>query len=332
MRRFLFVLLAVVAALPLLAACGGDDSSGFGTKNDKTSGLTGPIPAADRKTINAVPAGADYYVGQNNFVVGVTNKDDIPQGGAQVKVIFYDLRDPNNQKAVATVDAVQSAPGVGKVVQHTHADGEVHQHGGQDDGRVGYYAPMKFDHAGFWGARVQARLKDGTTGEDNFGFQVFEKPHLPAPGQAALKSDNLTKNDVTKISEIDSGDPPNDLHDVKIKDAIAAHRPLVIVFSTPAYCTSRFCGPVTEEVENMHDKYKDSVDFVHIEIWRHFDKQELNPTTKEWLVQSDGSLTEPIVFVVDKNGIIYNRWEGPAAGNIMEPSVLAVSQGKTFAQ
>jgi hypothetical protein len=46
--------------------------------------------------------------------------------------------------------------------------------------------------------------------------------------------------------------------------------------------------PVTEEVEALQDQYKDSVHFVHIEIWRNFRLSELNPTVKQWLVQPNG--------------------------------------------
>jgi hypothetical protein len=50
------------------------------------------------------------------------------------------------------------------------------------------------------------------------------------------------------------------------------------------------------------------------------------------MVQPDGSYAEPFVFVVDKNGIIYDRWEGPVARNIMEASVKAVAEGATYQQ
>jgi hypothetical protein len=41
----------------------------------------------------------------------------------------------------------------------------------------------------------------------------------------AIKSDNLTKKDVKDIKEIDSGTPANDMHDVKIKDAMTHPTP-----------------------------------------------------------------------------------------------------------
>jgi len=317
---------AALSALLLVAACGGDDgsSNAFGKSSDPAK----PIPADQLNAVNVVLAGSDWYVGEDNFVFGVTDAKDEPQGGAKATVSFYDLADSKNPKLVSTAEAVASAPGVGPVVEVKHASGEVHKHGGQDENRVGYYVKAKFDHAGFWGISVSATLKNGTKGTSNIAFEVSAKPRLPAPGQKAFVSDNLTKKDVANITEIDSGIPPNDMHDVKIKDAIAAGRPLVIVFSTPSYCTSRFCGPVNEEVEAMQATYRDRVDFVHIEIWRSFERKELNPTAKQWLLQPDGSLSEPIVYLVDKAGTIFDRWEGPVARNIMDASVKAVAEGQ----
>ena len=331
-----FLLLALaIPSLFLFVACGGD-GGGASTSGPKPTAFPASsdpgknIPPAERNKINVVIAGSDFFVGKNNFVFGITDIKDQPQGGAKAKATFYDLRDPANPKPVFTVDAVPSAPGVGPIVTVTHANGETHTHGGQDEGRVGYYSAVTFDHAGGWGVIVQAELKDGTKGTSSVGFDVAAKSAILAPGMPAKKSDNLTKKDVTDIKLIDSGTPANDMHDVKIKDAIAAGRPLVIVFSTPAFCTSRFCGPVNEEVESMQKDYRDKVDFVHIEIWKNFDKQQLNDTASEWLLRPDGGLSEPYVFVVDSKGTIYDRWEGPVARNIMEPIVKAVAEGKTY--
>ena len=334
-------------ALPLLAlaACGGDDddtpptTGGNGSTAPASSGDFGenPNPAKDvpedqRETVTVVPAGGDFFVGKNNFVFGILNRENQPQGGAKTRATFYDLSDPENPKPVYQAEAVASAPGVGEVFEHTHSTGEVHTHGGEDDDRGAYYVPVEFDRAGTWGVAVEVILEDGTRGVASTGFDVTEEPAVPAPGMEALASDNLTKADVTDIREIDSGDPANDMHDVKIKDAIAAGRPLVVVFSTPAYCTSQFCGPVNQEVETLHDKYKDRVDFVHIEIWRDIETETFNPTAREWLLRADGRMIEPYVYVIDREGTIYERWEGPVAANIMEPAVEAVAGGAVYGQ
>lgn len=333
MRRTLLLAAAFAASIALVACGGDDDDAGASGTPDAFPTTHDParnIPEELRDKINIVIAGSDWHVGKNNFVFGITDLQDNPQGGAEAVATFYDIRDSSNPVPVVTVPAVQSAPGVGEIIEHTHGDGEVHLHGGQDDNRVGYYVTVDFPHPGPWGLAVEAKLKDGTEGVTSVGFMVYEEPNMPAPGEDAYRSDNLTKADVADISEIDSGTPPNDMHDVKIKDAIEAGRPLVVVFSTPAFCTSRFCGPVNEEVETLHEQFKDDVDFVHIEIWRNFNRQQMNPTAREWLLWPDGSLREPIVYVIDSRGTIFDRWEGPVAANIMEASVRAVAEGATY--
>ncbi len=332
MPRLPFLFVPLVAAV-LLVACGGDDDDSAATPTAFPTSISpsDSIPTEQLGAINAVIAASEFVVGNNNFVVGVTDASDTPQGGAQVVMTFYDNVESGTPQERFTVIAVQSAPGVGEEFVHVHADGEQHIHGGQDDNRVGYYARVTFDHAGVWGVSVQATLTDGTTGIDNRAFQVLATSTVPVPGDPAPPSDNLTAADVEDIAEIDSSPIPNDMHDVKIRDSIAAGRPLVVVFSTPAFCASRFCGPVTEEVETLHDDFRADVDFVHIEIWLDFQGRVLNPTVREWLIRPDGGLSEPWVFVIDSDGVIYDRWEGPIARNIIEEAVVEVASGKTFA-
>jgi hypothetical protein len=329
------------AAAILLAACtsfavacgGGNEDDGDASPTVlATPGTVQPGPADDLREIRIELTGGDLFPGPSNFVFGILDENGQPQGGATVTVTFYDVSDPQKPRDVGTFDAIESAPGVGDVVEHRHENGEIHNHGGQDDDRVVYFVPVTFPHAGSWGAIIKATLRDGSKGVGNPGFFVGEAPRYPAPGEKANASDNLTAADVGDIRQIDSGDPPNDMHDVKIKDAIAAGRPVVVVFSTPAFCTSQFCGPVNEEIESLQQDYKDDVDFVHIEIWFDFEKQTLNPTTIEWLQQPDGGLSEPWVFVIDKEGNIYDRWEGAASRVVVEPAVKAVAAGETYAQ
>jgi hypothetical protein len=335
-------LLLAASALPALAlvGCGDDDDDGAAAGGPgspvgasdfpPSSDPARNIPEDQRGKVNVVVAGVDWFVGTNNFVFGITNKDDEPQGGAKTRATFYDLSDPKSPKPAFQAEATPSAPGVHAPTEHIHPNGEVHIHGGEDEGRVGYYVKVNFPHAGTWGVAVEAILKDGTRGISSVGFDVQEQPAVPAPGQPAPKSENLTKDDVDDIRKIDSGDPPNDMHTVKISQAIAAGRPLVVVFSTPAYCTSRFCGPVNEEVEDLQTKYRDRVDFVHIEIWLDRETNTFNPTASEWLLRPDGSMIEPYVYAIGKDGVIYDRWEGPVAANIMDPSVSAIAAGKVY--
>ncbi|MCZ7577807.1 MAG: hypothetical protein M5U18_12455 [Dehalococcoidia bacterium] len=77
MRRFL-LLLAVSGLAIVLLACGGDDGNSAETF-PTTSDPARNIPPDQRGKINIVVAGSDFYVGENNFVFGITDANDLPR-------------------------------------------------------------------------------------------------------------------------------------------------------------------------------------------------------------------------------------------------------------
>ncbi|MBK6320285.1 MAG: hypothetical protein IPF51_16270 [Dehalococcoidia bacterium] len=123
-------------------------------------------------------------------------------GRARAIATYYDLRDPANAKPVFTAEAVQSAPGVGKQVQHTHSGGEIHLHGGQDENRVGYYATTNFTYAGQWGIAVEAELKAGQRAWIASASRCTRSRIWQPPPTRAEEVSNLTKYDVKE----DQGD------------------------------------------------------------------------------------------------------------------------------
>jgi hypothetical protein len=93
-----------------------------------------------------------------------------------------------------------------------------------------------------------------------------------------------------------------------IADAIRAGQPAVVVFSTPVYCVSRFCGPVTEMIGSLERKYRGDAAFIHVEIWKDFQANETSETANEWLLR-DGTVNEPWLFMIDRDGTISARWD-----------------------
>lgn len=261
--------------------------------------------------LRAYPVGSDWFVGPNNFGVALVDDDGRPVRGAQVTITFYDLRSRDHPRPAGEAPAEESVPGGNPAVG-------------------AYYARAVFPAPGLWGAEVRATLEGGRTGVGRVAFAVAAKPAVVAPGQPAPRSDNLTRAEVADIRLIDSGDPPNGMHDWKIRDALAQGRPLVVVFATPAYCTSMACGPVVEEVQSLAETYGDDVAFVHIEEWMDPHTGQVNPAVREWLVRSDGGFSEPWVFVVDRKGIVYDRWSGPVSRELLEPAVAAVARGDVW--
>jgi hypothetical protein len=187
---------------------------------------------------------------------------------------------------------------------------------------TGVYATpdVEFDRPGFWEVAVAADVDDRT--EITTGaFEVLDSSDIPAVGDPAPRTRQPLAGDPTvDPKSIDSragGDTPipdPELHDITVADAIAAGRPVMVVVSTPTFCVSRFCGPITDSVNQLTLEYGDRIEFIHLEVWRDFAGNELNPAAVEWIAptpETDGG--EPWVFVIDADGIIVERFDNVAS-------------------
>src|SRR3546814_4517134 len=74
----------------------------------------------------------------------------------------------------------------------------------------------------------------------------------------------------------DGSGPDPELHQLTVADAVATGRLTMVVVSTPVFCVSRFCGPITDSVQELAAPYGDRANFVHIEVWRDFERNKLN--------------------------------------------------------
>jgi hypothetical protein len=105
-----------------------------------------------------------------------------------------------------------------------------------------------FDQAGLWRVTVTADI-DGIGRRMETNFPVAEESSIPAPGDPAPKTENLTMESSVRQGAIDSradgggGIPDPELHRWTVARAIDQGRPALVLIGTPAYCTSRFCGP-----------------------------------------------------------------------------------------
>jgi len=173
---------------------------------------------------------------------------------------------------------------------------------------------VTFDRAGFWQVDVTADVAELGVQRGTTTFEVREDPAYPAPGEPALPTRNLTvRSKDAPLGAIDSRAttldriPDPELHAWTIARALEEGRPALVVLSTPVFCVSRFCGPVTDVVEGLAARYGDRAVFIHVEIWRDYENQVINQAAADWLLR-DGDLTEPWVFLIGPDGTILDRW------------------------
>lgn len=177
---------------------------------------------------------------------------------------------------------------------------------------------VTFDRAGIWYVEVTAELPEGSQTAQAL-VPVDSEPRLPAPGQDALATENLvllddgTASDDAPLGALDSRAvttqeiPDPELHEWTIARALAAGRPMLVVFATPVYCVSQFCGPIIEVVEGIAASDDSDAVFIHVEIWRDFEQQAINRAAADWLYRND-NLTEPWLYLIGRDGKIIDRW------------------------
>jgi hypothetical protein len=175
---------------------------------------------------------------------------------------------------------------------------------------------VTFDVPGVWQAAVSLTI-DGAPLQLTTQFQVNAKPALPAPGEKALRTKNLTMSSDVDPVAIDSRAqdgapvPDPDLHRTTIASAIAQHRAALVLFATPVYCQSQFCGPSADALEELAQTGPKDAAYIHVEIWKHFAATGgvVNQGAADW-VYRNGDLTEPWLFLIGRDGTIVDRW-GP---------------------
>jgi hypothetical protein len=187
-------------------------------------------------------------------------------------------------------------------------------------GDLGVYEAedVTFDAAGLWHATIAAEI-DGVARELATDFVVTDASPIPAPGDPAPRTENLTLDSrgasdasVDSMAGGGGGIPDPELHRWTIADAVEQGRPALVLFGTPAHCTSRFCGPEVEELQRLAAAYPDRAVYIHVEIWKDFEGQVVNRAAADWLLRElpDGTpeMTEPWLYLIDAHGIVADRW------------------------
>ena len=96
------------------------------------------------------------------------------------------------------------------------------------------------------------------------------------------------------------------MHDVDLVDALNRHRPVVLLFATPALCQSRVCGPVADVAEQVKSEFGDRADFIHMEIYNDNDVSKgVRPQFRAWGLKRD-----PVLFAINRRGVVASRIEG----------------------
>jgi len=320
----------IVALAGLVAGCGGDGGGSSNKPQAERSGFASTIaraqridvsdfPAPGKKTLQQIAAELPaiesglatsvFTPGRNRLAFGMIDKAKAFVYGPTV---VYLARNPSKGPVTGPV----AAPPDPLIVKPAFRS----QGAAQATGDIAavYEAQIDVPRAGDWYVLAATRTKGRLYGAAS-KISVTKSDPTPEPGERApaVRTDTLA-NSGGDIKAIDTRVPPDDMHDVDLRDVIGK-KPVALLFATPQLCQTRVCGPVVDIAAQMKAKYGDRIQFIHQEVYvGNTIDRGLRPPLEAYKLR-----TEPWLFTIDRRGKVAARLQGSFGTRAFERSIKA---------
>ena len=320
MRRTLVVLTAVLA----LAGCGGgDDDESAGTTDEpsgtseissdfknalaeaaspKRSDFPAPAGRSLRALADSIQAGGQvglatsvFTVGRNRLAFGLIDNQNKLIYGKTAVYVAPTPRDQAQGPFLAPADSLVTEP----AFRSQSAAAET------DTVAAIYGADVELERPG-----KVAVLAVTTVGDEHYGaatgITVQRRDPVPSVGEMAPRVETDTLASLGGNEErACTREPIDDMHRTSL-DEVAGEKPVALLFSTPALCESRVCGPVVDIATQLKRDYGDRVEFIHQEVYVDNELEKgLRPPLRAF-----GLPSEPWLFTLDESGRVAARLEG----------------------
>lgn len=309
-RTFLFAALGT----PLLVASAWPVPAAHAQESDGAAAQA-LVPEATGPLLDLYPAGALHVTGTERFALGVVDPETGPIEDAAVDLLFFTIS--GDQGTLTETLQPEFFP-YGAHEHHMEGmEGHEEAHEGEVTGI--YVARPTFDAPGPWGVVARVTMPDGVVRAGQADFTVEAETDVPGPGDAAIASKTAVATTPEEIAAICTADPVDDMHGLSLDEAISNGKPTVVLFATPALCTSRVCGPSLEALQELKARYGDQANFIHVEIFPERDYEKPAAAVGEWHLPS-----EPWLFLIDATGTVVERYEGGIGLTELDPAVSAL--------
>ena len=202
--------------------------------------------------------------------------------------------------------------------------------------RGSYAGSIEFPAAGSYQLTAEP-IGGAVSGRALIGVEVLAESPVPSIGDTPPSSETKTLGDGAAVSDLTTDfEPDEELYQLSVADAIRSPQPAVIVFATPAFCTSPTCGPQVDTVSELRAAHPDKANYIHVELYDNpeeiqgdLSRARLAPAAAEWgFTQIPGWTNESWVFVLDGAGAVRQRFEGYATLTELEEALLEVHRGE----
>ncbi len=297
------VLGAAAAALFAVATATACSAGGGG----QAGGWSEAALAKVKRDVDVVVINSQPAVGPTRLAFGLIANDGSLVQDATGSVRLYRL---HGEEAEARGEHPLTAVSLREESDHPHAAGIPASHP-HDPIATMYVANVELGQSDWWGAELSVRAGNKQYERLRARFFVAARSTVPAIGAPAPRTTQPVLRDVQSIAEIDSSVPPRpELHTLTIAEAITSGKPTLVAFATPAFCQTRFCGPVVENVvAPLAKEYAGRAHFIHVEPYRLADARagRLVPIKE---MEQWGLTSEPYLFVIDREGRVAAQFEG----------------------
>ncbi len=306
---------ATVAAACLLsvtivtAACSSTGPAP--TSSSPAASVVGP---AGSPSFLPVPVSSEFGVGQNRVIFGLLDASGQKSAATPDRSLSIAYQGPNGAAIPASpAEFIWAIDGVRGV----------------------YVGQAKFMAPGAWTANFTSQAPGSPAATVSFSLDVKDKVSVIAPGDAApsVKTPTLADvgGDVAKISS--DPNPEKRFYETSEADALAAHKPFVLIFATPKFCKSATCGPTLDKLKPVANAHP-QMTFINVEPYKlEFTNGSLQPVlTNNDLTPVPATLafklqTEPYVFVVGSDGKVTASFELVFAPDEIDAAIRAVEAG-----
>jgi hypothetical protein len=300
---------ALISVALIGAGCGGDDGDPAPTGEAAAPDAT-EFPAADGRTLEQIaadegtesdlvvaPSSQVFDVGENRLGFGVFTVDREAVSDAEMAI--YAARP--NKPAIGPFPASVESLDVDAAFRSRSTSTD------PDAAKSIYTANVDLEGKGEWRLLALVKQPDGSFTYTPIPSAVVGRgAKVPAPGDPAPMIDTLTAADVGgDLTKIDTRQPPSTMHDDNFADVVGTE-PVVLLFATPALCSSRVCGPVVDIAEQVKSERGDEAAFIMQEIYK---DNQVDKGLREQ-VKAYNLPSEPWLFVLDSDGKISTAIEG----------------------
>jgi len=296
---------ALVAVLLVATGCGGSPSpSGTLAPSGSSAGSAPFIPQI---------ISSETIVGTNRLLFGIDDASGTKTIGAptiNVQVGFQSAGSPPTTIQAADAVFLWAIP----------------------NERGIYAVKVTFPAAGDWSAFFRASGPNLPQATVRLQFEVRDKGYaIPIGGKApAVKTPTAASvADIARIATDPNPDP--NFYATSEDEALAKHEPFVLVFATPAFCTSKLCGPALDGIKAVA-RDEPGITFINVEPYlMQYANGQLQPILDANsqlqpgpAVQAFGILSEPWTFVVDRQGIVRASFEAVVSPDELKAAIAAV--------